>query len=119
MLHHVSLEIPQGEVERSARFWEALGFERVPAPSAIAGHAAWFERERSQIHLIEVAEPMVPNVGHPGVVAPDFEAAIARLAEAGFEVERKRELWGAPRAAATAPGGHRVELMAAPPGART
>ena len=29
--------------------------------------------------------------------------------------ERHRELWGQPRAFVTMPGGHRVELMAAPP----
>jgi hypothetical protein len=49
------------------------------------------------------------------VVAPDFDQTVARLRERGFEVESKREHWGRPRALAIAPGGHRVELMAAPP----
>jgi len=115
MLHHVSLEIPPSELERSAAFWTALGFERVPAPPEIAGYITWFEREGTQIHLVEVAEPMVPDVGHPAIVAPDFEAAVARLEGAGYEVERRREMWGKPRAKTTAPGGHVVELMAAPP----
>jgi SAM-dependent methyltransferase len=38
-----------------------------------------------------------------------------RLRGAGFEVEDTRQLWGADRAFAIAPGGHRVELMQAPP----
>jgi hypothetical protein len=59
--------------------------------------------------------PTVPRRGHVAIVAPDFERAFAALEDAGFEVERRREHWGAPRAKAVAPGGHVVELMAAPP----
>jgi catechol 2,3-dioxygenase-like lactoylglutathione lyase family enzyme len=60
--------------------------------------------------------PTVPPRGHIAIVAPDFEPTVARLREHGFEVELRREHWGAPRALALAPAGHRVELMAAPPG---
>ena len=42
-------------------------------------------------------------------------AALERIAAAGHEVAEARELWGARRAFAISPGGHRVELMAAPP----
>jgi hypothetical protein len=59
--------------------------------------------------------PTVPGHGHVAVIVPDFEGAVAGLTEAGFEVDRRSEYWGAPRAKATAPGGHVVELMAAPP----
>ena len=48
-------------------------------------------------------------LGHAAVVAADFDAACALHATAGFEVEDGRELWGADRAFALAPGGHRVE----------
>ena len=51
--------------------------------------------------------------------SPDFDATLARLHEHGFEIEPGREHWGAPRAHAIAPGGHRVELMARPPPTRT
>lgn len=115
MLHHVSLEIPAGEADRSAEFWSALGFERIEAPPAIAGYAIWFELEGTQVHLIPTPEATVPALGHAAVVAPDFGRTVARLREAGFEVADARELWGQPRAFATAPGGHRVELMAAAP----
>ena len=59
----------------------------------------------------------MPARGHTAVVAPDFDATVAALGEHGFEVERRREHWGVPRAVVIAPGGHRVELMAAPPSA--
>lgn len=50
------------------------------------------------------------------MVAPDLEATVAALREHGFETRSGRPHWGVPRVHATAPGGHRVELMAAPPG---
>ena len=114
-LHHVSLEVPPGEAGRSIEFWAALGFQRVEAPPEIAGHVTWVEHEATQIHLIHTPEPTIPALGHPAVVTPDIDAAIAALAGAGFEVQENRRLWGERRAVATAPGGHRVELMAAPP----
>jgi catechol 2,3-dioxygenase-like lactoylglutathione lyase family enzyme len=115
VLHHVSLEVPPDLIERSTEFWELLGFEHITAPEPIAEFVAWFERDGTQIHLIQSTEPTVPQAGHAAVVAPDFQAACDRLREAGFEVEEARELWGERRAFATAPGGHLVELMAAPP----
>ena len=59
--------------------------------------------------------PTVPERGHLALVVPDFEAALERLRGGGFETRPGREHWGAPRAHAIAPGGHRVELMSAPP----
>ena len=115
MLHHVSLEVPANETQRSLEFWLALGFARVPAPPDIAEYVSWVERDGTQIHLIPTPRPTVPALGHAAIVAPDFDATMARVAEAGFAVEETRELWGERRAVATAPGGHRVELMAAPP----
>jgi catechol 2,3-dioxygenase-like lactoylglutathione lyase family enzyme len=119
VLHHVSLEVPPDEVERSAEFWGLLGFEPIPAPEAIAPFVTWFERAGTQVHLIQSTEPTVPRAGHAAVVAEDFQATADGLTEAGFEVEEARELWGERRAFATAPGGHLVELMAAPPAPTT
>jgi catechol 2,3-dioxygenase-like lactoylglutathione lyase family enzyme len=115
VLHHVSLEIPPEEAERSAEFWEALGFRQVPAPPEIADYVIWFQCERTQVHLIRTPTATVPQLGHSAVVAPDFDPVLERLRAGGFEVQPTRELWGERRAVATAPGGHRVELMAAPP----
>jgi catechol 2,3-dioxygenase-like lactoylglutathione lyase family enzyme len=115
MLHHVSLEVPNADVERSVEFWEALGFRRLPAPAEIAQFVTWLERETNQIHLIHTDAATVPTLGHPAVVASNFDATVECLREAGFEVEPAPELWGEPRAFAIAPAGHRVELMAAPP----
>jgi len=52
---------------------------------------------------------------HAAVVVPEQAATKEALRAAGFQVDDTRQLWGADRAFAIAPGGHRVELMAAPP----
>ncbi len=114
-LHHATLETAAADVERSLEFWDLLGFRRVEAPAEVAGYVYWAERDGSQIHLIVVPEPTVPSLGHVAVITPELHAVMSALGAAGFGVELTRELWGEPRAITTAPGGHRVELMAAPP----
>ncbi len=118
MLHHVGIEVAPADIDRSIAFWELLSFERVEPPASLA-EFVWLERDGTQIHLMPTDSPTVPAHGHVAVVAPDFEAAVERLMAAGFEVQRRAEHWGAPRAKATAPGGHVVELMAKPPFAAT
>ena len=118
MLHHVGIEVAPGEVESAAGFFELLGFERVEAPATLR-EFTWLERSGTQVHLMPEEEPTVSSPGHLAVVVDDFEATFARVRDTGFEIERKREHWGQPRALAIAPGGHRVELMAAPPAPQT
>ena len=115
MLQHVSLEIAPGEVEAAVAFWGLLGFEPVPSPEQLGGYVTWVERAGTQVHLIHTEGAAVPVLGHAAVVVDDFAGALERLAAAGHEVSEARDLWGARRAFAISPGGHRVELMASPP----
>ncbi|HET8639679.1 MAG TPA: VOC family protein [Solirubrobacterales bacterium] len=115
MLHHVGIEIAPADLERAVEFWQLLGFSLLEPPAALADAFTWLEREGTQIHLMHTEAPSVPARGHVAVVAPDFERTVAGLRERGFELRPGREHWGAPRVHALAPGGHRVELMAAPP----
>ncbi len=114
MLQHVGIEVRPEDVERSVEFWRLAGFKQVEPPESLA-EFTWMQREKTQIHLMPTPSPTVPAQGHVAIVVPDFEAALGRLAAAGFEVERRREYWGAPRSKALAPGGHVVELLKAPP----
>ena len=114
MLHHAGIEVAPADVEAAVGFFELIGFARVEPPPTLAEYS-WLEREGTQVHLMPEEEPTVPSPGHLAVVVADFEETVGRLREGGFEVEPKREHWGEPRALAIAPGGHRVELMAAPP----
>lgn len=116
MIHHVGIEVPPAEVERSVELWELLGFELVEPPATLS-EFTWLERDGAQIHLMPTEAPAVPERGHTAVVVADFAPTVAAVAAAGFEVGRSREHWGAPRALVIAPGGHRVELMAAAPSA--
>ena len=115
MLQHVSIEVPATDAERAVEFWRLVGFEPVDAPEPIARYVTWIERRGTQIHLILTDSPTVPLLGHAAVVVDEFARTLARLREAGFEVEESDPLWGAQRAFAITPGGHRVELMASPP----
>ncbi|HEY2334840.1 MAG TPA: VOC family protein [Solirubrobacterales bacterium] len=117
MLHHVGIEVAPADLERSVEFWQALGFAEVEPPASLA-EFTWLENDGTQIHLMPTDSPTVPPRGHVAVVVAEFDATVAVLREHGFEVERRREHWGAPRAVAISPGGHRIELMAAPPDAR-
>jgi len=115
MLHHVGIEMRPEDVERAVELFVLLGFERVEPPPALADGFTWLEREGTQIHMMHEGSPTAPPRGHLALVVPDFEATLARLHENGFETRPGREHWGARRAHLVAPGGHRVELMAAPP----
>jgi catechol 2,3-dioxygenase-like lactoylglutathione lyase family enzyme len=119
MLHHVTLEVAPADVERSLELWALLGFAQVEAPAALAETFVWIEREGTQIHLECNESPTAPPHGHAAVVVDDFERTVERLAVAGFEARPGRRHWGAARAKVTAPGGHRIELMAAPPRLRS
>ncbi|HWI94757.1 MAG TPA: VOC family protein [Solirubrobacterales bacterium] len=114
MLHHVGIEVAPADIERSIELWQLLGFELVEPPASLS-EFTWLEREGTQVHLMPTESPTVPTRGHTAIVVADFERTFARLTESGFEVERRREHWGASRAVVIAPAGHRVELTAAAP----
>ena len=118
MLQHVSLEVPPDEANRMVEFWGLLGFAEVDSPGPLGDSVRWLEREGTQIHLILTEGHTAPVLGHAAVVAPDHAEAKQRLRDADFEVQDAQQLWGADRAFAIAPGGHRVELMASPPPSR-
>lgn len=113
MLQHAGIEVSPADLDRTVEFFAILGFTEVPNP--IGDSFTWLEHADTQIHLLHEPDPTVPPRAHVAVVVPQFDAALARLQEHGFKVERRREHWNEPRALATAPGGHRVELMSAPP----
>jgi hypothetical protein len=114
VLHHVSIEIEPAQIERATQFWVLVGFAVIEPPAVFGGDSVWLERQATQVHLIATKEPTVPRRGHLAVIPPDFGQAVTQLRSHGFKVTAKRALWGSPRALAIAPGGHRVELVAAP-----
>jgi len=114
-LQHTSLEIRRDDVEAELRFWALLGFDHVDTPSGLGSRATWVARDGTHIHLLHADEPTVMPRGHVAILANDYDATLARLRDAGFDVEPAEELWGAARGFVRTPAGHRVEVMAAPP----
>lgn len=114
-LHHVALETAPADRDPLIAFFGLLGFEEVPPPETLLGRTRWLQRDGRQIHLLFADEPTVPVKGHVAIVEHDYEAALDRLRAAGFDPEPRTEHWGAPRCRVQAPGGHRVEVMAAAP----
>ena len=104
MLQHVSIEVPPDEADRSIEFWGLVGFEEVESPEALGDSVRWLERDGTQIHLILTEGHTAPVLGHAAVVVPDHAEAKERLRSAGFQVDDTRQLWGADRAFAMAPG---------------
>ena len=115
MLHHVSIEVLPGDFERWGELLGLIGFERIEAPEPLGGAIPWYERAGTQVHLIVTDAATAPVLGHAAFVAADFDATVAALGRAGFEVEQHLPLWGERRSFILAPGGHRVEIMEAPP----
>jgi catechol 2,3-dioxygenase-like lactoylglutathione lyase family enzyme len=115
MLQHVANETRREDVDAVVAFWELLGFARVEPPPTLRERAVWVQRRGTQVHLLLTGDPVVPPAGHAAVVVDDYEAALEALRAAGHPVERRTEHWGVPRAVATDPSGHRVEVMSAPP----
>ena len=115
MLQHVTLELRREDWPAAKRFWSTVGFEEVDPPGVLGERSAWVERDGTQIHLQWHDEPVVPPDAHPAVVVEDWEGVVARLRDEGIEIDERPRHWGAARCFVRAPGGHRVELMAAPP----
>ena len=116
MIQHVTLELRREDADAEQRFWELLGFAAVVPPPGLGGsRSRWLERDATQVHLAYESDPVIPPRGHVAVVAPDYDAVIAALRQAGHAVDPRAEHWGAARAYARSPAGHIVEVMAAPP----
>jgi catechol 2,3-dioxygenase-like lactoylglutathione lyase family enzyme len=119
-VHHAALETAPGDRDALVAFFALLGFEEVAPPPSLRGAARWVQRGATQVHVLfadGAGGAVVPPYGHVAVVAPDYDAALGRLRAAGYEPDPRREHWGSPRCFVRAPGGHRVEVMAFPPGA--
>ena len=114
-LQHTAIETRPADAGALVEFFALLGFEEVEPPESLRGATRWVQHGATQVHLLLADDPVVPPSGHVAVVAPDYDATVAALRAAGHEVADRAPHWGAARAFATAPGGHRVESMAAAP----
>jgi catechol 2,3-dioxygenase-like lactoylglutathione lyase family enzyme len=116
VIHHIALPTLPADVPAEVSFWALLGFSAVTPPASLSDRATWLQAPGgTQIHLLYTSEPA--HAGHVATIAPEFDTTISALEAAGFTPEPRTPHWGASRAYVHSPGGHLVELMAAPPGA--
>ena len=115
MLQHVTLELRREDWPSAKRFWETVGFHEVEPPGPLGELSAWVQRDGTQIHRPWQEDPVAPPSGHAAVVVDDWDGVVAQLRGEGYDVDERERHWGAARCFVRAPGGHRVELMAAPP----
>jgi catechol 2,3-dioxygenase-like lactoylglutathione lyase family enzyme len=118
MLQHVTRQVPPAALDACVDFYGLVGFAPVPVPPGIEGRAIWLEAGATQIHLMPV-DGAGPDGGHVAVVASPYQVVVDGLQSAGYEVEPRRQHWGAERAYVRDPAGNLVELMAAPPPVRS
>ena len=115
MLQHVTLEIARDRAGACVAFWGLLGFDPMVPPPALRDRFVWVARGATQIHLMPLDDPIVPDQGHVAVVADDYEATLAALRDAGYELRAGSNAWDAPRTFVRCPAGHRVEVMSKAP----
>jgi catechol 2,3-dioxygenase-like lactoylglutathione lyase family enzyme len=111
VIHHVALEVREGDTDACVAFWALLGFVEVRPPGTLRARSRWVQRDGTQIHLLFDDDPVAVPEGHVAVVAPDYAAALDRLRAAGFDPDPRTEHWGSPRCFVRDPAGHRVEVM--------
>jgi catechol 2,3-dioxygenase-like lactoylglutathione lyase family enzyme len=114
-LQHVTFEVIPDHVEPHIAFWALLGYEVIETPEPLRGRAIWMRREQSDVHLLIDDAPVVPPRAHAAFVIDDWDRRLAALHDAGYESSPAMRLWESERVYLRAPGGHRVEIMSAPP----
>jgi len=115
VLQHVTLEVRADEVRACVGFWALLGFEEIPAPPALRDEFTWVQRAATQIHLVVSETPAVAERGHVAVLAPEYDATVRRLADAGFAPKPGLRAWDGDRVFVRDPAGHRIEVMEVAP----
>lgn len=115
-IQHVALETRLDDVAAELRFWALLGFAQITPPGTLGERSTWVARGATQVHLLHAEQPVIAPEGHTAVVAEDYAQTRQRLRDAGVEIDDRARHWGAERCFVRSPGGHRVEVMAFPPG---
>ncbi|MDP9376331.1 MAG: hypothetical protein M3P40_01915 [Actinomycetota bacterium] len=115
MLQHVTFEVLSQQVDAHVAFWALLGYELFDTPEPLRDRAVWMRRGGSHVHLLLDENPVVPPRAHAAFVVEDWRQTLQDLHDAGYETRPAMRLWDCERVYVRAPGGHRVEIMSAPP----
>jgi catechol 2,3-dioxygenase-like lactoylglutathione lyase family enzyme len=113
-IDHVQLAMPAGEEQKARAFYaDLLGFTEILKPPELAKRGgAWFESGKVQLHLGVETDFRPARKAHPAFLVDDLDGFIARVQEAGLEIDSPQPpLDGYRRAHIFDPFGNRIELM--------
>ena len=113
-IDHVQIAMPAGEEEKARTFYIGImGFTEIPKPAELARRGGvWFQSQTVQLHLGVEADFRAARKAHPAFIVRDLEGLLARVQEAGYEVDVSQPpLEGYKRAHVFDPFGNRIELM--------
>ena len=115
-IHHVNVVAAPGQTDSVVSFYvDTLGLRQVPKPTeGVAQSGAWFDiNDNSQVHVSEREGDVHPQ-SHFGLVVDDFDATLARLAEAGAPWQDQQPIFGGRRGFTHDPAGNRIEILESP-----
>jgi len=113
-IDHIQIAMPAGGEEQARAFYiNLLGFTEIPKPPELAKRGgAWFESDSTQLHLGVEQDFRPARKAHPAFIVDHLEVLLARLQNAGFEIDTSQPpLDGYQRAHVFDPFGNRIELM--------
>ena len=118
-IDHVQLAAPPGCEEEARRFFgELLGLAELEKPESLRARGGlWFRVGAQQLH-VGVEHHFVPaRKAHPAFAVTGYDELIARLADAGVDVEPDDSIPGRRRCFVLDPWENRLELVAVENGA--
>jgi catechol 2,3-dioxygenase-like lactoylglutathione lyase family enzyme len=118
-IDHVQLAAPPGcEAEARRFFGDVLGLQELEKPEPLRSRGGvWFRVGAQQLH-IGVEPHFVPaRKAHPAFQVSGYDELLARLHDAGVEVEEDDAIPGRRRSFVRDPWENRIELVAVENGA--
>ena len=110
---HVQLAMPRGEESAARRFYgDVLGMLEMEKPEDLKKRGGcWFECGPVQIHLGVETDFRPARKAHPALRCFDYHGLLARLREAGIEVNPDDSIPGIERCHIADPFGNGIELI--------
>jgi catechol 2,3-dioxygenase-like lactoylglutathione lyase family enzyme len=118
-IDHVQLAAPPGcEAEARRFFGDVLGLQELEKPEPLRSRGGvWFRVGGQELH-IGVEDHFAPaRKAHPAFRVSGYDELLARLSEAGIEVEEDDAIPGRRRSFVRDPWENRIELVAVENGA--
>lgn len=112
-VHHVQLSCPAGSEDALRAFYTGpMGMTELAKPPVLAARGGvWFRSGSVELHLGVEPDFRPARKAHPGLLCPDLDALVGRLAAAGVAAEWDANFPGYRRCYVHDPVGNRIELL--------